>query len=542
MGKIIRTSERSEEKPLKEPEMAGRAKEDPASAAAAKERIGWVSPSYTHSQAVQLDPAVMADNRCIGFSPNVPEGEAYRLLRTKILQRAREKGGNTLMVTSALPGEGKTLTAINFAFTVAKEFKQTVLLVDCDLRQQNVYKMLGIPSDKGLVDYILDRSPVKDLIIWPGVEKMTLISGGQTLEGSSEILGSPRMKDLVAEMKTRYPDRFVIFDVPPVLSAADALAFAPLVDHVVMVVQAGKTPLPDVKKALEMLPQEKILGIVLNRHEATPKDYYYKAAEKKTQFARQIRPLYLKEGGRKSPGILQKIRIGNLLYWWKEKVRETRYRKILWVSILSIAILAAIAYYLPSHKFDLTPSGGGPSGVTSPDEKIASVQKKPTPDQPKSTSPLPPQKEGEEGSPTRSSAPSVSSDSSSSEKDSQAHSAIPPKETQTVKVKDGEKPGKAKSISKKPAPPKKIEPPPKKDFFAIKILAVRDSQKAQEFMDSQKKKGFDIHSRAITTKDQEVWQQIYLGHFGSQKEARRFLNEKKIRQSYPGSVIMKLTR
>ena len=199
------------------------------------------------------------------------------MLRTKILQRAREKGGNTLMVTSALPGEGKTLTAINFAFTVAREFKQTVLLVDCDLRQQNVYRVLGIPSEKGLVDYLLDHFPVKDLIIWPGVEKMTLISGGQTLEGSSELLASPKMKDLVAEMKTRYPDRFVIFDVPPVLSAADALAFAPLVDHVVMVVQAGKTPLPDVKKALEMLPREKILGIVLNRHdEISPKYYYYR--------------------------------------------------------------------------------------------------------------------------------------------------------------------------------------------------------------------------------------------------------------------------
>ena len=125
------------------------------------------------------------------------------------------------------------------------------------------------------MDYLLDECPVNDLIIWPGVEKMTLISGGRTLEWSSELLASPKMKDLMAEMKTRYPDRFVIFDVPPVLSAADALAFVPLVDHVVMVVHAGKTPLPDVKKALEMLPREKVLGIVLNRHEGVQKKYYY---------------------------------------------------------------------------------------------------------------------------------------------------------------------------------------------------------------------------------------------------------------------------
>jgi non-specific protein-tyrosine kinase len=110
---------------------------------------------------------------------------------------------------------------------------------------------------------------------------MTLISGGKTIDGTSELLGSPRIKELVAEMKTRYPDRFVIFDVPPVLVTADALAFAPLVDYVIMVVQAGKTPLPDVQKALGMLPKEKVLGMVLNRHEASKKPYYYPHYRKK---------------------------------------------------------------------------------------------------------------------------------------------------------------------------------------------------------------------------------------------------------------------
>lgn len=285
MVKVADILEESGKKPKKEPEIMEENKKNPVSTGAAKGKIGWVSPTYTHSRAVQLDPILMEDNRCIAFSSKLPEGEAYRLLRTKILQRAHEKGGNTLMVTSALPGEGKTLTAINFAFTVAREFRQTVLLVDCDLRQQNVYRVLGIRSEKGLVDYLLDQCPVNDLIIWPGVEKMTLISGGRTLEGSSELLGSPRMKELMEEMKTRYSDRFVIFDVPPVLSAADALAFVPLVDHVVMVVHAGKTPLPDVKKALDMLPREKILGVVLNRHDEIPQKYYY----------------YRHDGGKKKP-------------------------------------------------------------------------------------------------------------------------------------------------------------------------------------------------------------------------------------------------
>ncbi len=242
---------------------------------AGRNTIGWVSPSYTHSRSVQVNPERIADNRCVAYFPHLPEVESYRVLRTRILRSIQDKGGNTLMVTSTLPNEGKTLTAINLSFTMAKEFDSTVLLVDCDLRQQNIHKILGIPGEKGLADYFLDNCPIEDLIVWPGVEKLTLISGGKMVEGSSEILGAPRMKDLVAELKNRYPERFVIFDVPPVLSAADALAFAQWVDHILLVVQAGKTPLPDLKRALEMLPKEKILGTVLNRHSPLQDGYHY---------------------------------------------------------------------------------------------------------------------------------------------------------------------------------------------------------------------------------------------------------------------------
>jgi len=257
----------------KKTEMPGWTQEGTAFQTADKETIGWVSPSYIHSRSVQLDPKVVANNRCVAFFQDVPEVESYRVLRTQILQRTLDKGGNTLMVTSALPGEGKTLTAINLAFTMAKEFKQTVLLVDCDLRQQSIHRILGIKSEKGLVDYILDNCPVQDLIVWPGVEKMTLISGGKTIQGSSELLGSPKMKELVTEMKTRYPDRYVIFDIPPVLSAADALAFSAFVDAIVFVVQSGRTAVEDVRKALEQMPREKVLGLVLNRQKASTKGY-----------------------------------------------------------------------------------------------------------------------------------------------------------------------------------------------------------------------------------------------------------------------------
>ncbi len=234
----------------------------------------WTSPVYSETRQAVLDKERLAHNRCIAMFPDSPFLGPYKVLRTQIHQRTQAKGWNTLMVTSAVPGEGKTLTAINLALTFAKEFDQTVLLMDCDLHRQDVHKQLGVESDLGLVDYLVDERPLKDLLIWPGIEKLTLISGGRTMADSTEFLTSSRMKALVQEIKNRYADRFVVIDTPPVLSGADAIAFVAQVDCFVMVVQADKTPLPDIKRALELLPKEKFLGFVLNRYDSKDDGQY----------------------------------------------------------------------------------------------------------------------------------------------------------------------------------------------------------------------------------------------------------------------------
>jgi non-specific protein-tyrosine kinase len=230
------------------------------------QKMGYVAPVYSHSRAVRLNPRVMSANRCVAFLPDSPELEFYRQLRTRILQLSGGEGGATVMVTSAMPGEGKTLTSINLALTFAKEFKQTALLVDCDLRQQQVHTQMGFQSERGLVDYLMDDCPITELFVWPGVEKLSVISGGKTVRESCELLGSPGMKDLVLEMKNRYPERYVFFDVPSVLGSADAIAFSSLVDYILVVAQAGQTSLKDINRAVELLPAEKLLGLVMNRH------------------------------------------------------------------------------------------------------------------------------------------------------------------------------------------------------------------------------------------------------------------------------------
>jgi non-specific protein-tyrosine kinase len=133
-----------------------------------------------------------------------------------------------------------------------------------------------------LVDYLVDGYPVSDLICWPGVEKMALISGGRPVTESAELLASPRMKELISDLKGRYPERFIIFDSSPILTGADVQAFVPLVDYVLLVVQAEKTSMEDVNHALQFLPQEKVLGFVLNRAQTALNSYYKSYYTQKT--------------------------------------------------------------------------------------------------------------------------------------------------------------------------------------------------------------------------------------------------------------------
>ena len=235
----------------------------------------WKPPVYSESTRIELDHDILLDNRCICITPDAPELDCYKVLRTKIQQLTKAKGWNTVMITSAEAGVGKTLTAVNLALTFARAYNQTVLLVDCDFRHQTIHEMLNFENNFGLIDYLVDGRPLNEFMIWPGIDKLTVISGGRTFDDSSELLDSPRMKNLVQELKTRYDDRYILFDVPPVLGSADALALTPYIDSIIMVVEEGKTSMRDVKKALEAIPHEKFLGFVMNKQQGRGSTYGY---------------------------------------------------------------------------------------------------------------------------------------------------------------------------------------------------------------------------------------------------------------------------
>jgi capsular exopolysaccharide synthesis family protein len=224
---------------------------------------------HSQTQSVSLDEAVMRTNRIVsGLEPG-PFTESYKRLRTQVLQRFKENDWNVLGVTSPGDGEGKTLTAINLAISIAHEVNYTVLLVDANLRHPQLLERFGLPARKGLSDYLTGDTPIPELLLQPEpIEHLVIFPGGTPLANSAEMLNSPRMADLVQGMKSRYHGRIIIFDLPPVLTTADALAFSPYIDAALLVVEEGSTRKEDVERAVELLSTTNIVGTVLNKAEA----------------------------------------------------------------------------------------------------------------------------------------------------------------------------------------------------------------------------------------------------------------------------------
>jgi protein-tyrosine kinase len=232
------------------------------------------SPIYTQTREISVDKCHLEECRVMTLVGDPRATDCYNLLRTQVLMRTRNQGFNTIMITSAVEGEGKTLTAINLAVSIARDAQQTVLLVDTDLRNPGVHTLLGCPEAKGLSDYLMGDVPIPELLLNPGVAKMVVLPAGKRLSGSTDILGSPKMEKLVHELKGRYRDRYVIFDCPPLLTVPDSLVFSSYVDGIILVVEAGRTSKEEIRSSIELLAGKNILGLVMNKGESS-REYYY---------------------------------------------------------------------------------------------------------------------------------------------------------------------------------------------------------------------------------------------------------------------------
>ena len=198
-------------------------------------------------------------------SPKANVSEQYRTLRAKILQMQREKGLKTLLVASAGVSEGKTLTAINLASTMAQEIDLKILIVDGDLRRPAVHQYLGTPHALGISDYLTENCSLESIICNTNLRNFFVVTAGTVVEKPAELLNSSRMDEFLSYAAQTFD--WVIFDSPPLAGLADGDVLASKVDGIVFVVRAFQTPASLFQKAMETLRTKNVLGVVLNGDE-----------------------------------------------------------------------------------------------------------------------------------------------------------------------------------------------------------------------------------------------------------------------------------
>lgn len=221
---------------------------------------------YTKTRVYVPPPGLLESKRIIDPSRSDPAAAAYRMLRTQILQRMDDKAWRSLALLSPNANDGKTTTAVNLAVSLAYDHRHTALLVDCDLKQPAVGATLGIEPEFGLDDVLAGRASVEQCLYHPeGFDRLVILPARAPMSNSSEALSGTRARDLIQELRDRYPERIVLFDLPPILGTDDALAFLPLVDCGLMVVAEGATPRDDLLRSMELVVRTPIVGTVLNR-------------------------------------------------------------------------------------------------------------------------------------------------------------------------------------------------------------------------------------------------------------------------------------
>ncbi len=209
--------------------------------------------------------------------------EEFRLIKRPLLAKAFGHGdtpriprGNLIMITSSLPGEGKTFTAVNLAISMASEMENTVLLVDADVAKAAIPRYLGFDAGDGLIDVLRNpRLPLSDVLVKTDIAKLTVLPAGNPVPHATELLASSAMQAFVEDIANRYPDRIILFDSPPLLATSEATVLASYMGQIVFVVEAERTPQEALKDALAHIANQEHIGLVLNKTTHAPVGDYY---------------------------------------------------------------------------------------------------------------------------------------------------------------------------------------------------------------------------------------------------------------------------
>lgn len=205
----------------------------------------------------------------------------FRVIKRPLIANAMGKGsnpiqnGNLIMVTSALPGEGKSFTAVNLAVSIAMELDNTVMLVDADVARPSILTMLGLPPAEGLLDVVdKDSLDISEVLLHTNIEKLSILPSGTAHPRATELLASEAMIRLLDDVSKRYPDRIIVFDSPPLLLTTEARALATHMGQIVIVVQSGATTQAAVREAISTIESCPLKMMVLNQATQSASDRY----------------------------------------------------------------------------------------------------------------------------------------------------------------------------------------------------------------------------------------------------------------------------
>ena len=203
-----------------------------------------------------------------------------RMLRTKIFYPDSGDPPRSILVTSAIPGEGKSFVCANLGVSIAQGFEKQALLVECDLRRPSLSKLLGLSNKVGLVDYLQGDTNLKQLIQQTSMPQLSVLPSGKPPKNPAELIDSNRMASLIKTLENQDPNRLIIFDSPPIQAASETDVLAKRVDKVILVIRWGFARREHAKQLVEMLGHDKIIGVVFNafemsRLESKLQGYYY---------------------------------------------------------------------------------------------------------------------------------------------------------------------------------------------------------------------------------------------------------------------------
>ena len=241
-----------------------------------------------HARTIELDLTRMQEVGLVtAAGGRTSLVEDFRIIKRPLIKRAfgpRKQGdnpGNLIMITSSLPGEGKTFCSINLAMSIAMELDHTVLLIDADVARPSVLRTLGVPAQRGLMDLLLDDNvDMSDVMLRTNVNTLSILPAGTSSPRATELLASHMMKKLVDEIANRYPDRIIIFDSPPLLLTSESHVLASNMGQIVLVVESERTTQHAVKESLRQLEGCSNVNLIYNKARDIPGieetyDYHY---------------------------------------------------------------------------------------------------------------------------------------------------------------------------------------------------------------------------------------------------------------------------